>query len=698
MKTAKRILTLFIIVISFSTFSQNADYTYNKQPTYLDALRLEQIIEANNNADAIGDHKESTNLNAEYYKILGKYIDTAELDIHPFLKDYKIDITPKLSEEQIRNKTQAYNNAMNLSGASSDEKPAEEISQTSSIPMNWEAAAINGIANFMAGRFKEELLHLGIDQMFKRISVRDSSLIGAVFPKTLAHIIDLRLNGDNAYYTADLLYLRELVQLDMQNLPTNLVDNLDKIFLKLEMKPNLKDGIVLTSGLVKYAEMGVPVDQLLTYVSDTSLYSSDSSIVSQLVNITDLLSQAFKDKAGTGRTWINPLITVPNVSGDKSKAITKIFYGLLYSQLIATKQFEDGFVKITKGMTPANAKAKISKVMQNVSLAVNQFEMIGNLLKENNYEIQNVSQAMTVINELVGAVQSTSIALKSIDPKLAKFDSVVGVVREYISFTESLIEKNYRSAIPKLAAIFGAYADDNVEMSRILGFVAGLGDVKDDEDMEALLQSYALPIGSASIKRSSYFNLSVNGYVGFTGGLERAFAVETKNNQDKGNIGLTAPIGIAMTFGRGNVTLFASIFDLGSIVNQRLDNDTTSYVDLRFEHFFSPGAYLFWNIKNTPLSLGAGVSYIPNLRTIKYEDGNTTIGESGLNVMRLNVTLVVDIPFFTLYNRPMRSEGYKKAIAGIKGDYKKDMDQAKKEEEEKKEKKKAIRRERRMML
>lgn len=647
MKTAKTMLATLLAIVPLFGYSQNSDYTYNKQPTYVDALRLDQLIKENVSADS----SKSLQLREEYYSILSRYkIDSTSISDHPFLGDLKfvvnsggVDIQASITDPTRQ--------------PTADES---DVVQSESVPMNWEAAAINGIANFMAGRFKQEVLHMGIDQMFKRISRRDSTLVSELFPKTFAHIVELRKQGNDAYYTADLLYLRELVHLDMEALPTTITKNLDNIFPDLDLQPDLIDGITLSAGLVKYASMGVPVDQLLNFVSDTSLYSSDSSVVSQVVNITDLLSQAYKDKSGTGRTWVNPVVTLPHTGNPNSKRISKLFYGLLYSQLSEIETFKLAFEKVTKSTDLVEANIKISKMIQDFSLVVGKLEMIGKILKENDYEIENLRQAMTVLDELVDVVDMASNGLDEISIQLTKVDSAMQIAHEYISFTESLLDRNYRSAIPKLVAILSPYSKDNIEMSRALGFLSGLGEINNDEDMEKLLQAYALPIGSASIKRSSTFNLSVNGYVGITGGIERAFALDKANNQDKVNYGLTAPIGISMTVANGHLTFFASIFDLGSVVNQRLNNDTTSYTDLRFEQFFTPGLQLYYNIKNTPLSVGVGASYIPNLRTIKYENGGTTIGESGLSVMRFNASVVVDIPFFTICNRPISSEVEKK--------------------------------------
>ncbi|PIE87120.1 MAG: hypothetical protein CSA03_02610 [Bacteroidetes bacterium] len=650
MKTAKTILVTLLALTPLFGNSQNSDYSYNKQPTYIDALRLNQLLNENVSADST----ESVQLKEEYYSILSRYgIDSISILSHPFLGDL----------EFVVNTGPDANLLTVVPGPDRTKSSGEEnIAQSESVPMNWEAAAINGIANFMAGRFKQEVLHMSIDQMFNRISLRDSTLVSELFPKTFAHIVELQKDGNDAYYTADLLYLRELVHLDMEALPTTITKNLDKIFPTLDLKPEMIDGFTLSAGLVKYASMGVPVDQLLNFVSDTSLYSSDSSVVCRVVNITDLLSQAYKDKAGTGRTWVNPVVTLPHMGNPNSTRISKLFYGLLYSQLSEIKEFKMAFEKVTKSTDLVEANNRISKMIQDFSLVVGKLEMIGNVLKENNYEVENLRQAMGILDELVDVVDMAANGLGEIDINLTKVDSAMQLAHEYISFTESIMDQDYRSAIPKLVAVLSSYSKDNIEISRALGFLSGLGEVENDADMEKLLQAYALPIGSASIKRSSTFNLSVNGYVGITGGLERAFALESSNNQDKGNFGLTAPIGISMTFANGHITLFASVFDLGSIVNQRLNNDTTSYVDLRFEQFFSPGAQLYWNFKNTPLSLGAGVSYVPNLRTIKYNDGTATVGESGLNVLRINASLVIDIPFFTLYNRTIPSDWEKEHL------------------------------------
>jgi len=85
--------------------------------------------------------------------------------------------------------------------------------------------------------------------------------------------------------------------------------------------------------------------------------------------------------------------------------------------------------------------------------------------------------------------------------------------------------------------------------------------------------------------------------------------------------------------------------------NVRLNNDTTAYSGLRFEHFLAPGIGLFWNWANSPVSLGAHYSYTPNLRNIVYENNNVVIRDENVSVSKVNLSLLIDIPFFTLFNK-----------------------------------------------
>jgi hypothetical protein len=186
----------------------------------------------------------------------------------------------------------------------------------------------------------------------------------------------------------------------------------------------------------------------------------------------------------------------------------------------------------------------------------------------------------------------------------------------------------------------------NLEDLRGLTFLSEIAMVEKSEDVRKILESYTLPIGSSSIKRKSSFNISINGYVGLSGGIERAYI---DGNRDRGNFGLTAPIGFTISTSdkkRANFSAFFSVIDLGTMVNARFNDTEIENQDVKIEQFFAPGLGIYYNIQKTPISLGLHYSYIKNLK--EFTQNNSTV-ENNFGVGRFNFSILVDIPFFNIY-------------------------------------------------
>ncbi len=596
----------------------------------MDALHLNELYESGTPDDS-----------KKYYKILSKYgITYANIEEHPFFGNFQFNEF----EESSSNMIVTDSSSIELF-AKPEAITKPEAKEPKFIPaMNWQAAAINGIATFMAGRFKQEVLHYGLENVFGHITSKDQEVIKGLFPKTYQHIEALYTAPENAYYTADLLYLKQLVHLDLGDLEMNFVKNAPMMFPKLKNQPNLIDGMALGAEIIDELQKETPLDAMLSRLSKIT-YTSDTSDVSEAINFLDLISMAFRDEASSDRTWVNPYETLPILDDERKNIVSTFFYGLLYQQLNEIPELSETFNELT------NDSKLIAQKIFEIGRVVNQLNQIIDIIKQNNSTTFSINKSNALIEEFLNVIDDVSDVLDQ-EFKVAnqRVHQATQSARDVLSIRSYLMDENYPLALAQIASIFGEYSNGSIEMSRSISFISGLAAIKNDDDMEKLLEAHALPIGSASIKRSSRFNLSINGYVGLTGGVETAF-VRAGDPQQKGNIGLTAPIGISATFGKGHWTAFASFFDLGSVVNQRLNNDTTSYTNLRFEQFFTPGLGLYYNFKNAPISMGAHYCFIPNLRTVKYESGGAIIGESGVSVSRLNFSVLVDIPFFTIYNR-----------------------------------------------
>ena len=192
-------------------------------------------------------------------------------------------------------------------------------------------------------------------------------------------------------------------------------------------------------------------------------------------------------------------------------------------------------------------------------------------------------------------------------------------------------------------------------------FMANVADAKTSEDVKAALDNAILPVGSSAIKKYANWNVSVQSYLG-------AFLRFGSRNIDAGYAwsdrwGVSAPIGIAVSHGfnkYGSLSLFASLIDLGAIVDYQLKFDSvinsngdkvpSIEKDYKIElgQIFSPGAYLVYGFAgNIPLAFGLGAQYGPGLSKIDIDAGMPVV----LNPKwRFNAFLSVDLPFFNLLN------------------------------------------------
>lgn len=621
-----------LITIIFLSCSNLFGQTYNKQNTYVDALKLKAIKEQNRS----GLNFDNRILYKDFYEILAKYgLNETNIDSNVFFAGFAIEENPL-----------ALANDGSLSIREIDySKPKQEASAIESL--NWQASAINGMANFMAGRFKQEALHVAIDQIFKQIKTKeDAILVKSIFPKTFKHIVGLYGSGSSSYYTSDLLLLRQTAQIDIEQLPKNIIKSPETIFPKIKNEPKTKDMLALGNYIVEYSQQGQSLDRLLSILANEN-YSSDSTVY-KILNVADLISQALLNKEGSKDIWVNPVNILPTTSSSLKNLEIRFFYGLLYQQLIQIPEF-----KYYLESQNSNDIVLIAAKIQDLVKFVNNLNNTYNYIKSKEFNLKSPDEVVTYIKDINQTISFFTTTLKKIPVINNHYilnDTLLDITARYITLVEALIKQDYQKVIPLLVIEFGEYMmDKNVKSSRTIVFVSQLATIENADDMEALLNSYSLPIGSSSIKRHSSFNISVNGYVGLTGGWETAYG--SQKNQTKGNIGLSAPIGISTTFCSGYLTSFMSFMDLGSIVNRRLNNDTTSYSNLKFEHFFTPGIGLFLNCPKLPVTTGVHFNYISNLRTIKYESGSATITESNRSVTRINFSVLIDIPFFTLYNR-----------------------------------------------
>lgn len=184
-------------------------------------------------------------------------------------------------------------------------------------------------------------------------------------------------------------------------------------------------------------------------------------------------------------------------------------------------------------------------------------------------------------------------------------------------------------------------------------FAASIAQAKTSDEVKDIIKAAVLPPGSSAAKTYSSFSIALNAYVGVSAGHE----FHNQSRQAFNSLALWAPIGVSFNYGFGEkakkivgtLGLNVTIIDLGALVSFRLDDDSTDVLpQFNAQNLLAPGAYItLGRWFNTPLTLGFGAQYGPQLRTISATGADVTGG-----YWRLNLTLSCDIPFFYMYRRP----------------------------------------------
>ncbi len=554
---------------------------------------------------------------------------------------------------------------------------------------------VNAIADIMIERAKQELT-VAFFNRFKKFA-EENPEFEILFPKTASNLKNLF-----AYtYPQMLPALRNGFFEDLKQITYHLDDVLElpRYQLLLEKLPTVRVAIrsirlihELESGTSTIADVLLKLSQLNEWTENGKPAFHNMGYT---VKLAAIFSEALRSDDST-RIWVSAKDIKTML---KDSLTTRLFFGLIYQQIKTTGiKFEidvDGTL-VTKNLAEIikNTRTRWFLFENKISEFVNLGDKVTAVYKEVKAKIDSslVLESKDVFSYIDLSIDVADYAfsiVKVFEQKLTA-DEYLAIARKSNSLFRNIYREEYtqavNDAIDILSSVYDLTKSERPNMRNDLEklleqlnkfvqnvkpyalFMANVIEAEDEADVKAALENVILPVGSSSIKKNTeglWGNISVQTYLGAYASLTDNNSVNEGAWSDK--FGVIAPIGISWTPGflswkrAGSLSVFASLFDLGAIVDYKLKKDsipnssgtgTEVVVDkdyeVKFGQIFSPGGYLVYGFfGNLPLSLGVGAQYGPGLS--KIEAGNNAVLTNPS--WRWNVFLAVDMPFFTLKNK-----------------------------------------------
>lgn len=408
-----------------------------------------------------------------------------------------------------------------------------------------------------------------------------------------------------------------------------------------------------------------PVD-LFNYI-DNTYYDSNILIKNKLeksdyIKLTfhgiNLIQRNILDTTKTSTSqFANVWLSLQDLKRMNTKDEWLFFAGLIYQQ---DRAFFDKYIFTATGKNVSDItdeNIKTFKARINLILAsLVEIQNFRNNLNEESLK-ENFSAYMKLILTSLESASNFSIGSFQIAPDdLKKYL----IISDYtIKIYDNARKKDYSNTIYYAVEILNQLLGSNSTYNDVLtsidqygNFMIDVINSKDSDEVKELIKKHAAPPTSFILKRQYNRTFSITGQPGYFVSIEK---LKGQNQEYKFVSGITLPIGFEFTqklkWGknnvikeRGSISIFAQIIDLGAVLNFRVGDSTSTLPDkINFGQIFSPGGSINYGFKNSPVTLGLGYQYSPQLRQIT--DNSTELFPNG---NRIFFRLAWDIPLVNI--------------------------------------------------
>ncbi|MGX1930187.1 hypothetical protein [Flagellimonas sp. 2504JD4-2] len=556
-----------------------------------------------------------------------------------------------------------------------------------SIPVSAQSTIIDGTAKFLAERFKEDITTLYIDKFRKKLDEIEE--LKGLYPKThsflkTANVFDYRSLGND---------FKEAFEEDLKNVLVNLsnyVENTDGLSSNLKNKGvyyPLDFALQLSDKLIK----GYHPIEILDFLENRYENHPDAAAFKSYYNVIhgmNLLQYNIQRRKVDDVDYVlnkqfeNIWLRFKDLKRLDSDKKIELFAAMIYHQdpVYFSTVLKIDITGIAGGV--ASGKKFLNEVIYPALEILNTIENLqskGKDMTADDY-VDIMSNTLSLIKHINGKEESAerlpqisgfAVIGRNNQQKIDLFEFIDKIVDLY----KSVQSKEYGYVVTN-----SLYLTENVLLAAGLsnskvvkvtqavnkygGFMVDIVTADDSDQVKEAIKRNVTKFSYLD-KRSSRFSITVSAHPGIYGGFEQL----KTNDETEANFGITAPIGFEFAIATAKEgyaknesnfivddnkikhrkgsswSIFASFADIGAAFNYRL-NDPESDLpeELTFKQIFSPGISLNHGFRNSPVTIGAGIQYTPELRKV-----TANAIETSSNSLRFMIRLSWDIPLIKIY-------------------------------------------------
>lgn len=510
---------------------------------------------------------------------------------------------------------------------------------------------LDALAKTIAQRFEDEINTQAVSKLKDYLGSPDLKPLALLLPETHRFLANI----DVRRYSSFLVSLRDVLEKDLMHLSENYVLSLEYIADSESTPAETRQAICQILLLNEFTTALLRTNDLTSAIA---LLSTSRHLVSSGNEINSLISVANRSAELLMTSEPRGFVDLTSYFQNSDMSISRF-----YANYIAGIWLEENRMALEsitlKGS--GNSHRTLYSVIDAAATEADYALAFVTKLISLATDLRSLPQKLETLNTLrsmrqltpadlqpvLETLQHSATTLLSLQAVLCDDTKVAAISSKYqqaindiFDISSAVSSGNYGLAVAKVLNLLRETEIKKETYERIydvLTFAANASSAKNSDELSSALEAFFLPAGSYWIKRMEPWTVGLQTYTGAAW-------------SNGGGWGLGSPLGMNISYciaENWSISLFASVIDLGPLVNYRIQQPEGDIPDMSWSDVIAPGGYAVLGLPCF-VSLGVGSQLSPYLESIEEEAKILRVTRA----WRFQMFLAVDIPLMNLFVSP----------------------------------------------